>query len=79
MCVSSKSPKMYSELIWCRSSFITRYMLSHVRLFAAPWAVALQAPQSVGISQARILEWVASSYSILTGSIILIAVATRVF
>ena len=33
--------------------------LSHVRLFATPWTVAHQAPLSVGILQARILEWVA--------------------
>ena len=34
-------------------------LLSHVRLFAAPWTVAHQAPLSMGILQARILEWVA--------------------
>ena len=34
-------------------------MLSHVRLFATPWTVALQAPLFMGILQARILEWVA--------------------
>ena len=28
-------------------------------LFATPWTVALQAPLSMGILQARILEWVA--------------------
>ena len=27
-------------------------------LFATPWTVALQAPLSMGILQARILEWV---------------------
>ena len=27
--------------------------------FATPWTVALQAPPSMGILQARILEWVA--------------------
>ena len=30
----------------------------HVQLFATPWAVACQAPLSMGILQARILEWV---------------------
>ena len=30
---------------------------SHVRLFAIPWIVARQAPLSMGILQARILEW----------------------
>ena len=33
--------------------------LSHVQLFATPWTVARQAPLSIGILQARILEWVA--------------------
>ena len=33
--------------------------LSHVQLFATPWTVAHQAPLSMGIFQARILEWVA--------------------
>ena len=32
---------------------------SHVQLFATPWTVAGQAPLSMGILQARILEWVA--------------------
>ena len=31
--------------------------LSRVRLFVAPWTVAHQAPLSMGILQARILEW----------------------
>ena len=35
------------------------YSLSHVQLFAAPWTAARQAPLSMGILQARILEWVA--------------------
>ena len=34
-------------------------LLSCVWLFATPWTVALQAPVSMGILQARILEWVA--------------------
>ena len=33
--------------------------LSHVQLFVTQWTVARQAPLSVGILQARILEWVA--------------------
>ena len=33
--------------------------LSHVQLFATPWTVDLQASLSMGIPQARILEWVA--------------------
>ena len=33
--------------------------LSHGRLLATPWTVAHQKPLSMGILQARILEWVA--------------------
>ena len=33
--------------------------LSHVGLFATPWTVARQALLSMGILQARILEWAA--------------------
>ena len=33
--------------------------LSHVQLFATLWTVPRQAPLSMGILQARILEWVA--------------------
>ena len=36
--------------------------LSRVRLFATPWTVALQAPLSMGIPQAR-TEWAAISSS----------------
>ena len=32
---------------------------SHVQLFVTPWTVACQAPLSMGILQARILEWIA--------------------
>ena len=38
-------------------------MLSHAQLFARPWTVACQTPLCMGILQARILEWVAISYS----------------
>ena len=36
--------------------------LSHVQLFAIPWTVARHPPRSMGILQARILEWVAFSF-----------------
>ena len=36
---------------------------SHVQLFATPWTVARQAPLSMGMLQARILKWVAISFS----------------
>ena len=38
-------------------------MFNCVRLFATPWTVARQAPLSMGILQASILEWVAMSSS----------------
>ena len=38
-------------------------LFSHVRLCTTPWAVAHHAPLVHGISQARILEWVAISFS----------------
>ena len=36
-------------------------LLSRVQLFVTPWTAALQASLSMGIHQARILEWVAIS------------------
>ena len=36
---------------------------SRIQLFETPWTVAHQAPLSMGYFQARILEWVAVSYS----------------
>ena len=38
-------------------------LLSHVRLFGTPWTVARQSPLSTGTLQARILEWIAISFS----------------
>ena len=38
-------------------------MLSRVWFFATPWTVARQAPLSMGFFQARILQWVAISFS----------------
>ena len=37
--------------------------LSHIQLFVIHWTVACQAPLSMGILQARILEWVAIPFS----------------
>ena len=42
---------------WCAQS------PSRVQLFVTPWTVAHQAPLVCGIFQARILEWVAISFS----------------
>ena len=38
-------------------------LLSRVQLFATPWTVALPGSSVRGIFQARILEWVAISFS----------------
>ena len=40
-------------------AYVSVCLLSHIWLFVTPWTVACQAPLSVGILQARILEWVA--------------------
>ena len=47
------------------SVIITRWMqvFSHVQLFVTPWTIAHQAPLSMGIIQARILERVAIPFS----------------
>ena len=47
------------------SSFLLRVLshFSHEQLFATPRTVAWQAPLSMGILQARILEWVAIPFS----------------
>ena len=37
--------------------------LGHVQLFVSPWTVAQQVSLSMGILQARILEWVSMSSS----------------
>ena len=56
---------MVPEMMVCRMIAKMCYakLLSCVRLFEKPWAVAHQAPLSLGIFQARILEWVAISFS----------------
>ena len=38
-------------------------LLSYVWLFVTPWTVALQAPLSMGILQAGILEWISMPFS----------------
>ena len=49
-------------LLNTQPSEVKCWLLSHVWLFATPWTVTQQAPLSM-IFQARILEWVAISYS----------------
>ena len=43
--------------MWVYACLPSRF--SRVQLFVTPWTVACQVPLSVGILQARILEWVA--------------------
>ena len=44
---------------WVTYLLLCAESLSHVRLFATPWTVAHQALLSMGILQARKVEWVA--------------------
>ena len=43
--------------------YVLCVVLSCVQLFMTLWTVALQAPLSLGILQARILEWIAMPFS----------------
>ena len=52
-----------SEVGNSSKGFLCVYSLSLVQLFATPWTVARQAPLSMGILQARVLQWVAMSSS----------------
>ena len=58
---------LFLKITTLRSSNLILVMqvksLSRVQLFATPWTVAYQAPPSMGFFQARILEWVAISFS----------------
>ena len=53
--------KLYTYIIKVENKCFLCAVLScyHVRVFATPWTVARQAPLSIGILQARILEWIA--------------------
>ena len=44
--------------VFLRVCILLRKSVSHVRLFVTAWTAAHQAPLSIGILQARILEWV---------------------
>ena len=43
--------------------YLCAQLLSHTQFFANPWTTAHQAPLSIGIIPARILEWVVISFS----------------
>ena len=47
----------------CVCACVCVHTLSHIHLFATPWTIAHQAPLVHGIFQARILKWVAISFS----------------
>ena len=50
---------IFHSLMWTHIDSVAAVSFSCVRLFATPWTVAHQAPLSMGILQARILERVA--------------------
>ena len=52
-----------NSISWPYETVLCVCMLSHVQPFATPWTVALQSPSIRVIFQARILEWIAISYS----------------
>ena len=63
--VSIVSPSICHELMGLDAMILVFWMLwsevkllSHVLLFATPWTVAYQAPQSMDIFHARVLQWV---------------------
>ena len=49
--------------VCARAHMCVRLVTQSCWLFGTPWTVAAQAPLSMGILQARILEWVAMSFS----------------
>ena len=63
------SPKMALDQLHCLAINPVKWKtvkvksFSRVQLFATSWTVAHQAPLSMGILQARILEWIAISFS----------------
>ena len=62
---SHYNPDLMDLSRWGLNSHPVLYcaLLSPVRPFATPWTIACQAPLSMGILQARILEWVAMPLS----------------
>ena len=63
MFISPEEPQGKSGLGWTLAGIGALWWWFSVRLFATPWTVARQAPLSMGTLQARILEWVAMSFS----------------
>ena len=64
MCNISKVLDVFNTIKWSNTMKESKckrkwWLFSHVWLSGTPWTVAHQAPLSMGILQARILEWVA--------------------
>ena len=62
---TGKKVKMYSYKInksWRRTTFVAVSSQSHVQLFVNPMACSPPGSSVCGISQARVLEWVATSF-----------------
>ena len=55
--------KNRNRIYSCMYVYMLCLILSHVWLFVTPWTVAHQALLSLGVLQARILEWVAVPFS----------------
>ena len=55
----SSSHSLLHSFVFQLHVCVSAWSLSHVQLFATSWTVAHQAALSIGILQARILEWVA--------------------
>ena len=54
----------YTVIEWDNNCFVCVISpFRHVQLFASLWTIAGQTPLSMGFFRARILEWVAISYS----------------
>ena len=56
---SAKAEEAWTKGIWPSPSFCAVLSHCHVQLSVTPWTVAWQALLSLGILQARTLEWVA--------------------
>ena len=66
MVLEASSPRWGCLETWCpvRAYFVIGVQsLRRVWLSATPWTIAPQTPLSMGFSEARILEWVAISFS----------------
>ena len=73
--IETSRPKSYHKdlgVVWLhkiqavidqKQGFLLFRSQSPVRLFVTLWTIALQVPLSMGIFQARMLEWVVISFS----------------